>query len=78
MNSSPTAGPAGNYVADVSGRARPRLSTEPWPAHLRSLAPLKLSAPDMMKQLNVLFLERKIEGHFITLTMPSGSRAPRV
>ncbi len=35
---------------------------------LRSLAPLKLSAPDMMKRLNVMFLERKIEGHFITLT----------
>src|ERR1019366_4973147 len=33
-----------------------------------SLAPLKLPAPDMMKRLNVMFLERKIEGHFITLT----------
>jgi len=35
---------------------------------LRSLAPQKLPPPDMMKQLNRLFLERKIEGHFITLT----------
>ncbi|MGH9350812.1 MAG: PP2C family protein-serine/threonine phosphatase, partial [Terriglobia bacterium] len=35
---------------------------------LRSLAPQRLSPTSMMKKLNVLLLERKIEGHFITLT----------
>jgi serine phosphatase RsbU (regulator of sigma subunit) len=35
---------------------------------LRSLAPQKLLPPDMLKKLNLLLLERKIEGHFITLT----------
>ena len=56
-------------VGDVSGKGAPAaLYGAMASGTLRSLAPLKLSAPDMMKQLNVLFLERKIEGHFITLT----------
>jgi phosphoserine phosphatase RsbU/P len=56
-------------VADVSGKGAPAaLYGAMASGTLRSLAPLKLSAPDMMKRLNVMFLERKIEGHFITLT----------
>lgn len=35
---------------------------------LRSLAPQRLSPTEMLKKLNVLLLERKIEAHFITLT----------
>ena len=56
-------------VGDVSGKGAPAaLYGAMASGTLRSLAPLKLSAPDMMKQLNGMFLERKIEGHFITLT----------
>jgi phosphoserine phosphatase RsbU/P len=56
-------------VGDVSGKGAPAaLYGAMASGTLRSLAPLKLSPPDMMKQLNVMFLERKIEGHFITLT----------
>src|SRR5579862_376083 len=56
-------------VADVSGKGAPAaLYGAMASGTLRSLAPLKLSAPDMMKRLNVMFLERKIEGHFITLS----------
>jgi phosphoserine phosphatase RsbU/P len=56
-------------VGDVSGKGAPAaLYGAMASGTLRSLAPLKLLAPDMMKQLNVMFLERKIEGHFITLT----------
>jgi sigma-B regulation protein RsbU (phosphoserine phosphatase) len=35
---------------------------------LRSLAPQRLAAADMLRKLNVTLLERRIEGHFITLT----------
>ena len=56
-------------VGDVSGKGAPAaLYGAMASGTLRSLAPLKLSAPDMMKRLNGMFLERKIEGHFITLT----------
>ena len=56
-------------VGDVSGKGAPAARYGAMASGtLRSLAPLKLSPPDMMKQLNVMFLERKIEGHFITLT----------
>jgi sigma-B regulation protein RsbU (phosphoserine phosphatase) len=56
-------------VADVSGKGAPAaLYGAMASGTLRSLAPLKLPPPDMMKRLNVMFLERKIEGHFITLT----------
>jgi sigma-B regulation protein RsbU (phosphoserine phosphatase) len=56
-------------VGDVSGKGAPAaLYGAMASGTLRSLAPLKLPAPDMMKRLNVMFLERKIEGHFITLT----------
>ena len=56
-------------VGDVSGKGAPAaLYGAMASGTLRTLAPLKLPAPDMMKRLNVMFLERKIEGHFITLT----------
>ncbi|HMD85031.1 MAG TPA: SpoIIE family protein phosphatase [Terriglobia bacterium] len=56
-------------VGDVSGKGAPAaLYGAMASGTLRSLAPLKLPPPDMMKRLNVMFLERKIEGHFITLT----------
>ncbi|MGH9446128.1 MAG: PP2C family protein-serine/threonine phosphatase, partial [Terriglobia bacterium] len=34
----------------------------------RSLAPQRLSPAEMLKKLNLLLLDRKIEAHFITLT----------
>ena len=56
-------------VGDVSGKGAPAaLYGAMASGTLRSLAPLKLPPPDMMKRLNIMFLERKIEGHFITLT----------
>ena len=56
-------------VGDVSGKGAPAaLYGAMASGTLRSLVPQKLTPPDMMKRLNVLFLERKIEGHFITLT----------
>ena len=56
-------------VGDVSGKGAPAaLYGAMASGTLRSLAPMKLLAPAMMKRLNVMFLERKIEGHFITLT----------
>jgi sigma-B regulation protein RsbU (phosphoserine phosphatase) len=56
-------------VGDVSGKGAPAaLYGALASGTLRSLAHLKLPPPDMMKRLNGMFLERKIEGHFITLT----------
>ncbi len=56
-------------VGDVSGKGAPAaLYAAMASGTLRSLAPQKLPPPDMMKRLNIMFLERKIEGHFITLT----------
>ena len=56
-------------VGDVSGKGAPAaLYGAMASGTLRSLAPQKLLPPDMMKRLNLMFLERKIEGHFITLT----------
>ena len=56
-------------VGDVSGKGAPAaLFGAMASGTLRSLAPLKLAPSEMMKRLNVMFLERKIEGHFITLT----------
>ncbi len=56
-------------VGDVSGKGAPAaLYGALASGTLRSLAPQKLPPPDMLKRLNLLFLERKIEGHFITLT----------
>jgi sigma-B regulation protein RsbU (phosphoserine phosphatase) len=56
-------------VGDVSGKGAPAaLYGAMASGTLRSLAPQKLAPPDMLKSLNVVLLERKIEAHFITLT----------
>ncbi len=56
-------------VGDVSGKGAPAaLYGAMASGTLRSLAPQKLPPPEMMKKLNIMFLDRKIEGHFITLT----------
>jgi sigma-B regulation protein RsbU (phosphoserine phosphatase) len=56
-------------VGDVSGKGAPAaLYGAMAGGILRSLAPQKLPPPDLMKKLNLTLLERKIEGHFITLT----------
>ena len=56
-------------VGDVSGKGAPAaLYGAMASGILRSLAPQKLSPPDLLKRLSLILLERKIEGHFITLT----------
>jgi sigma-B regulation protein RsbU (phosphoserine phosphatase) len=56
-------------VGDVSGKGAPAaLYGAMASGTLRSLTPQKLAPPDMLKSLNVVLLERKIEAHFITLT----------
>jgi sigma-B regulation protein RsbU (phosphoserine phosphatase) len=56
-------------VGDVSGKGAPAaLYGAMASGTLRSLAPQRLAPPDMLKRLNVVLLERKIEAHFITLT----------
>jgi len=56
-------------VGDVSGKGAPAaLYGAMVSGILRSLAPQRLAPPDMLRKLNVMLLERKIEGHFITLT----------
>ena len=56
-------------VGDVSGKGAPAaLYGAMAMGILRSLAPQKLSPPQLLKRLSLILLERKIEGHFITLT----------
>ena len=56
-------------IGDVSGKGAPAaLYGAMVSGILRSLAPQRLPAPDLLRKLNVTLLERKIEGHFITLT----------
>jgi sigma-B regulation protein RsbU (phosphoserine phosphatase) len=56
-------------VGDVSGKGAPAaLYGAMASGTLRSLAPQKLAPPEMLNRLNQILLERKIEGHFITLT----------
>ena len=56
-------------VGDVSGKGAPAaLYGAMAMGILRSLAPQKLSPPRLLKRLSLILLERKIEGHFITLT----------
>jgi len=56
-------------VGDVSGKGAPAaLYGAMVTGILRSLAPQALPPPDLLMRLNVILLERKIEGHFITLT----------
>jgi len=56
-------------VGDVSGKGAPAaLYGAMASGIIRSLAPQKLAPPEMLVRLNGTLLERKIEGHFITLT----------
>ena len=56
-------------IGDVSGKGAPAaLYGAMATGVLRSLAREKLSPPDLMRRLNLTLLERRIEGHFITLT----------
>jgi sigma-B regulation protein RsbU (phosphoserine phosphatase) len=56
-------------IGDVSGKGAPAaLYGAMVSGILRSLAPQRLAPPEMMRKLNTILLERKIEGHFITLT----------
>src|SRR5579863_7864969 len=55
-------------IGDVSGKGSPAaLYGAMVSGILRSLAPRHLSPPEMLRRLNVMLLERKIDGHFITL-----------
>jgi len=55
-------------IGDVSGKGAPAaLYGAMVGGILRSLAPQRLSPPDLLRQLNLVLLEKKIEGHFITL-----------
>ena len=55
-------------IGDVSGKGAPAaLYGAMASGILRSLAPQRLAASDMLRKLNLLLLERKIDGHFITL-----------
>ncbi|MGH9327247.1 MAG: SpoIIE family protein phosphatase [Terriglobia bacterium] len=56
-------------IGDVSGKGAPAaLYGALVIGTLRSLVPQRLAPPAMLKKLNTLLLERKIEAHFITLT----------
>ena len=56
-------------IGDVSGKGSPAaLYGAMVSGILRSLAPRHLTPPEMLRRLNVMLLERKIDGHFITLT----------
>jgi phosphoserine phosphatase RsbU/P len=56
-------------VGDVSGKGAPAaLYGAMAMGILRSLAPQNLSPPHLLKRLSQILLERKIEGHFITIT----------
>jgi phosphoserine phosphatase RsbU/P len=56
-------------IGDVSGKGAPAaLYGAMTSGILRSMAREKPSPPEMLHRLNVALLERKIEGHFITLT----------
>jgi phosphoserine phosphatase RsbU/P len=55
-------------VGDVSGKGAPAaLYGALAGGILRSLAPLRLPMPEMLRRLNATLLERRVEGHFITL-----------
>jgi phosphoserine phosphatase RsbU/P len=56
-------------IGDVSGKGAPAaLYGAMAGGVLRSLAREKLPAPELLRRLNIALLERRIEGHFITLT----------
>jgi sigma-B regulation protein RsbU (phosphoserine phosphatase) len=56
-------------LGDVSGKGAPAaLYGAMASGILRSLAPQRLAPQDLLRKLSLTLLERKIEGHFITLT----------
>jgi sigma-B regulation protein RsbU (phosphoserine phosphatase) len=56
-------------IGDVSGKGAPAaLYGAMVSGILRSLAPQRLATAEMLRKLNLTLLERRIEGHFITLT----------
>ena len=56
-------------IGDVSGKGAPAaLYGAMTLGILRSLEPLKLPPPEVLRQLNSMLVERKIEGHFVTLS----------
>jgi phosphoserine phosphatase RsbU/P len=56
-------------IGDVSGKGSPAaLYGAMVSGILRSLASRHLDPPEMLRRLNQMLLERKIDGHFITLT----------
>jgi phosphoserine phosphatase RsbU/P len=56
-------------VGDVSGKGAPAaLYGALAGGILRSLAPQRLPAPEVLRRLNATLLERRVEGHFVTLT----------
>jgi len=56
-------------IGDVSGKGAPAaLYGAMASGILRSLAPQRLAAPDLLRKVNLMLLDRKIEGHFITMT----------
>ncbi|HET7102064.1 MAG TPA: SpoIIE family protein phosphatase, partial [Terriglobia bacterium] len=56
-------------IGDVSGKGAPAaLYGALAGGILRSLAPLRLPVPEILRRLNGTLLERRVEGHFITLT----------
>ncbi len=56
-------------IGDVSGKGAPAaLYGALAGGILRSLAPLRLPVPELLRRLNETLLERRVEGHFITLT----------
>jgi phosphoserine phosphatase RsbU/P len=58
----------GLAIGDVSGKGAPAaLYGAMVNGVLRSLASLKLAPAEMLRRLNLAFLERRIEGHFTTL-----------
>jgi sigma-B regulation protein RsbU (phosphoserine phosphatase) len=55
-------------LGDVSGKGAPAaLYGAMVSGILRSMAPQRLAPAEMLRKLNVTLLERKIEGHFVTL-----------
>ncbi|TAM81810.1 MAG: GAF domain-containing protein [Acidobacteria bacterium] len=55
-------------VGDVSGKGAPAaLYGALAGGMLRSLAPQRLPIPEMLRKLNTTLLERRVEGHFITI-----------
>lgn len=56
-------------IGDVSGKGAPAALYGAMALGIvRSLAPLKLEPADLVRRLNLMLVERQIEGHFVTLS----------